>query len=247
MGNERLRGSIAAAQLSVGDLADRLSVDRKTVERWISPGRLPHRRHREAVAALLRTEEGYLWPEVLDNGRARMATEAEVVALHPNRGAVPDALWHALIDGTSEHLDVLVFAGLFLPDGQPDLAATLIDKGRAGVSVRFLLGDPACEAVRLRGEEEHIGEGMAGRIRLSLTYLRPAIETREVGVRFHNTTLYNSLFRFDDDMLVNAHAYGAPAAQSPVLHLRQLPGGRLFRHYLASFDRVWELAKPATV
>jgi hypothetical protein len=47
--------------------------------------------------------------------------------------------------------------------------------------------------------------------------------------------------------LVNAHAYGAPAAQSPVLHLRQLPGGRLFEHYLASFDRVWELAKPATV
>jgi hypothetical protein len=157
------------------------------------------------------------------------------------------ALWHALIDGTSSHLDVLVFAGLFLPDGHPDLARTLIGKARGGASVRFLLGDPACEAVRLRGEEEHIGEGMAGRIRLSLTYLRPAIEAPEVDLRFHDTTLYNSLYRFDDDMLVNAHAYGAAAAQSPVLHLRQLPGGRLFQHYLASFDRVWELAKPATV
>lgn len=246
MGNERLRGCIAAAQLSVGDLADQLNVDRKTVERWVAPGRLPHRRHREMVATLLRTEEAYLWPEVLDNGRARVASEAEVVALYPNRGAVPDTLWHALIDGTTEHLDVLVFAGLFLPDGHPDLAATLVDKAGAGVSVRFLLGDPACEAVRLRGEEEHIGEGMAGRIRLSLTYLRPAIEAPEVGMRFHDTTLYNSLYRFDDDMLVNAHAYGAPAAQSLVLHLRQLPGGRLFQHYLASFDRVWELAKPAT-
>jgi hypothetical protein len=140
-----------------------------------------------------------------------------------------------------------VYAGLFLPDGHPDLAGTLIDKARGGASVRFLLGDPACEAVALRGEEEHIGEGMAGRIRLSLTYLRPAIEAPEVGMRFHATTLYNSLFRFDDDMLVNAHAYGAPAAQSIVLHLRRLPGGRLFPHYLASFDRVWEQAKPATV
>jgi hypothetical protein len=32
-------------------------------------------------------------------------------------------------------------------------------------------------------------------------------------------------------MLVNAHVYGAPAAHSPVLHLRRLPGGRLFDHY----------------
>jgi hypothetical protein len=47
---------------------------------------------------------------------------------------------------------------------------------------------------------------------------------------------------FDDDMLVNAHVYGAPAAHSPVLHLRRLPGGRLFDHYQASFERVWEQA-----
>ncbi len=247
MANERLRGCIAAAQLSIGDVAGRLSVDRKTVERWISTGRLPHRRHRELVAALLRAEESYLWPEVLDGDRVKSASEAELVALYPNRGAVPDTLWHGLIEDASEHLDVLVYAGLFLPDGHPDLARTLTDKARDGVCVRFALGDPASDAVRLRGEEEGIGEGMAGRIRLSLTYLRPAIEAPEVEVRFHAMALYNSIFRFDGDMLVNAHAYGAPAAQSPVLHLRQLPDGRLFRHYLASFDRVWELAKPATV
>jgi 8-oxo-dGTP pyrophosphatase MutT (NUDIX family) len=48
-----------------------------------------------------------------------------------------------------------------------------------------------------------------------------------------------SIYRFDDDMLVNAHVYGAPAAHSPVLHLRRLPGGRLVDHYQASFERVW--------
>ncbi len=89
MANERLRGCIAAAQLSIGDVAGRLSVDRKTVERWISTGRLPHRRHRELVAALLRAEESYLWPEVLDGDRVKSASEAELVALYPNRGAVP--------------------------------------------------------------------------------------------------------------------------------------------------------------
>jgi 8-oxo-dGTP pyrophosphatase MutT (NUDIX family) len=36
---------------------------------------------------------------------------------------------------------------------------------------------------------------------------------------------YNSTDRFDDDLLVNAHVYGTPAAHSPVLHLRRLPGG----------------------
>ncbi len=246
MVNERLRGSITAAQLTVDDVAKRLGVDRKTVERWINPGRLPHRRHRDVVATLLRTEETYLWPELLDDSRTNSTSEAEFLALYPNRGAVPDSLWYTLIESTSESLDVLVFAGLFLPDGYPDFAQTLIDKARKGVNVRLALGDPASEAVRLRGDEEGIGDGMAARIQLSLTYLRPAVEAPEVEIRFHSTTLYNSIFRFDDDMLVNTHVYGAPAAQSPVLHLRQLPSGRLFRHYLASFDRVWDQAKPVS-
>ncbi len=58
----------------------------------------------------------------------------------------------------------------------------------------------------------------------------------------HDTTLYASLFRFDDDMLVNTHVYGAPAAQSPVLHLRRVPGGRMFDHHAASIERVWTSA-----
>jgi hypothetical protein len=65
-----------------------------------------------------------------------------------------------------------------------------------------------------------------------------------VGLRLHDTTLYASLYRFDDDLLANTHAYGAPAAQSPTLHLHRLPGGRLFDHYLGSFDRVWQQARP---
>jgi Domain of unknown function (DUF5919) len=243
MGNERLRGCIAAAQLTVDDVATRASVDRKTVERWIATGRLPHRQHRELVATLLGTEETYLWPELLDDRRVRATSHAEFITLYPSRSAIPDTLWHALIDGANEHLDVLVFAGLFLLDGYPDLAQTLIRKAEDGVSVRLLLGDPTSDAVRLRGEEEGIGDGMAGRIQLSLIYLRPALLAPGIEVRFHTTTLYNSIFRFDDDMLVNVHAYGAPAAQSPAFHLRQLPGGRLFGHYLASFDRVWDQAK----
>ena len=67
-----------------------------------------------------------------------------------------------------------------------------------------------------------------------------------VDARLHDATLYNSLYRFDDDLLVNTHAYGTPAGQSPVLHLRRLSGGRLFDHYMASFERVWQAARPVT-
>jgi hypothetical protein len=101
--------------------------------------------------------------------------------------------------------------------------------------------------VRRRGEEERIGDGLAARVRLGLLYLQDAIGAPGVELRFHATTLYNSLYRFDDDMLVNAHVYGAPAAHSPVLHLRRLPGGQLFDHYQASFERVWEQASTDNV
>ena len=56
----------------------------------------------------------------------------------------------------------------------------------------------------------------------------------------HSTTLYNSIYWFDDDMLVNTYAYGVPAHFAPVLHLRHLGSGTLFQTYARSFDRVWD-------
>jgi hypothetical protein len=54
------------------------------------------------------------------------------------------------------------------------------------------------------------------------------------------TTLHNSIFWFDDDMLVNTHVYGVPAHFAPTLHLRHLSSGTLFQTYARSFDRVWD-------
>jgi hypothetical protein len=240
--NERLRSCITGARLTISDVAAQVGVDPKTVERWIVPGRVPHRSHRWATASLLGTDEAYLWPELADDRRTQAASTAELVALYPNRGAVPGPLWRSLLEAASECIDVLVFAGLFLPDGYPEVAKLLAAKAEVGVKIRLALGDPDSDAVRRRGEEERIGEGMAARVRLGLLYLQDAISAPGVELRFHATTLYNSIYRFDDDMLVNAHVYGAPAAHSPVLHLRGLPGGRLVDHYQASFERVWDQA-----
>jgi hypothetical protein len=245
MANERLRGCLAAAELTTADLAAHVGVDVKTVERWIAKDRLPYRAHRTATATLLRTTEAYLWPDVLDDPQATSTSRAELVTLYPHRGAVQKDLWMQLIEPAEEHIDILVYAGLFLPDGYPELSKVLVSKAEQGTAVRLALGDPSSEAVRLRGEEEHIGEGMAARVRLSLAYLDEAIGVPGVDLRLHTTTLYNSIYRFDSDMLVNAHAYGSPAAQSPVLHLRHLAGGWLFDHYQTSFERVWAQASPA--
>jgi hypothetical protein len=188
-------------------------------------------------------------PPALANGDGAPVASAEpvrgvpdLVAVYPHRGALPQHRWAALLDNAHEQIDILVYAGLFLPDGHPDLAGVLSSKANHGAKIRLAFGDPGCDAVRLRGDEEGISSGLGARIRLSLTYLRDAFGVPGIEIRTHQATLYNSLYRFDDDLLVNAHAYGAPAAHSPLLHLRQAPGGRLFAHYQSSFERVWSQA-----
>ena len=51
------------------------------------------------------------------------------------------------------------------------------------------------------------------------------------------------MFRFDDDLLINQHLFGAAASHSPVQHLHRLPAGRLFSNGLASLERVWDGAR----
>jgi ADP-ribose pyrophosphatase YjhB (NUDIX family) len=199
----------------ITEVAAQVGVDPKTVERWIVLGRIPHRSHRWATASLLGTDEAHLWPELADERRTQVASTSELVTLFPNRGAVPGALWRSLLEAASDRIEVLVDAGLFMPDGYPEIAKLLASKAEQGTKVRLTLGDPDSDAVRRRGEEERIGDGLAARVRLGLLYLRDAIGAPGVELRFHATTLYNSLYRFDDDLLVNAHVYGAPAAHSP--------------------------------
>ena len=50
--------------------------------------------------------------------------------------------------------------------------------------------------------------------------------------------------RYDDEIMVNPHAYGEPASANPMLHLRRLDGGQLVDHYIARIERVWETANP---
>jgi hypothetical protein len=216
-----------------------LGVDAKTAERWLTQDRTPYPRHRHAIAAMVRENESYLWPDALSTERATKIAQSEVVEIYPRRAAVPDTLWRRLFEQAEERIGILVYAGLFLPEQYPRLVPTLKTKAKAGARIQVLLGDPESAEVAQRGADEGIGDAMAGKVRNVMAFYKTLQNVEGVAIHYHRTTLYNSIYVFDDEMLVNTHVFGFPAAHAPVMHLRRLSGGDLFDTYADSFDRVW--------
>jgi transcriptional regulator with XRE-family HTH domain len=232
MANDRLRTALLQRGATPAELADAAGVDPKTVERWIG-GRIPYRRHRYLVATRLQADETYLWPDALAPSEAADASESEILNLYPHRWAVPRDAWGYLFGSAEREIGVLVYSGLFLAD-DTGLHALLARKTSEGVSVRFLLGDPDSPHVATRGRDEGIDEAMAAKIRNVIGLYRALREIEGVQFRLHSTVLYNSIYRADDELLVNPHVYGVAASQAPVMHLRRVAGGGMVRTYLDS-------------
>ena len=238
MTNERLRDAILRNGMTPAAVATQIGVDPKTVERWITQDRAPYPKHRHAIAALLRQGESYLWPEALSPAKATRVAESEILHVYPRRSMIPHDLWQELAERANNQIGVLAYAGLFLPEQNPKFVPTLVDKANAGAVVEVALGDPESQEVAQRGEDEGIGSAMASKIHNALAFYQELRGNDNASVYFHRTTLYNSIYRFDDEMLVNTHQYGTPAAYAPILHLRRLSGGDLFDGYANSFQRV---------
>ncbi len=238
MPNERLRDAILRHGMTPAALADYIGVDPKTVERWVTQDRTPYPKHRHAIAVRVQQTESYLWPKALSPEKATRVAESEIVHVYPRRSVVPIDLWSRLLEQANNHIGILAYAGLFLPEQNPKFVPTLVEKANSGAVVEIALGNPDCAEVAKRGEDEGIGDAMAGKIRNTLAFYRELKDNDNASVYFHQTILYNSIYRFDDEMLVNTHLYGIPAAYAPVLHLRRLSGGDLFDGYANSFQRV---------
>lgn len=234
-----------ARGMTVQRLAEEIDVNPKTIERWITQGKVPYRRHQYATAAVLKVDVTTLWEDGRAVDSAADLTKAEITTVYPHRHTVPSGLWREIYARAQKRLDVLVYSGLFLSE-DPVFQDLLKAKVAAGIQVRILLGDPGCEAVRQRG----IDEGhriMDGKIRNALVLYRPLIASHpEIGFRLHDSTLYNSIYRADDEMLVNPHVYGIGAYMAPVLHLRRLSGGGLFETYANSIEHTWQNARQIT-
>ncbi|MFI7522987.1 XRE family transcriptional regulator [Micromonospora globbae] len=245
MPNDRLRDAILRNGMTPAAIAEKIGVDPKTVERWITQERTPYPRHRHAIAALVRESESYLWPNAVTPEKASRLGQNEVIQVYSRRSSVPYEVWRRLIDRAEERIDILAYAGLFLVEQDPKLIDTLRQKALGGVSIRVLLGDPSRPAIELKSVEEGTPGVMAAKIRQVRQYYDRLAGTPGVEVKYHDTTLYNSIYRFDDEMLVNMHVFGFPAPHAPVMHLRRLSGGDLFGTYADSFDRVLSASRSA--
>lgn len=222
------------------ELACRVGVDAKSVGRWLSEGRVPYAATRNKVARALDQSETYLWPTLLEAPAAVDIAAAELDRTWPTRTAVTSDTWHSLFSRTSAQLDILVYAGGFLLETL-DFADILRSKVSAGARTRILIGEADSPAVQARAEEIQLS-WLPERCRTTAHYLAGIDCSDMLGVRMHGTTLYASLFRFDDTLLVNTHAFGVWASQSPVHHLRRVRSGYLFDFYADAFDRVWQSA-----
>ncbi|MFD7161296.1 helix-turn-helix transcriptional regulator [Kribbella sp. NPDC059898] len=88
---QRFREAMASAGLRIEDVAARIGVDPKTVERWCRGKTLPYPRHRTALAGLLRVPEESIWPaEELKPKQSASSPVNLVVAGSPLPGGFND-------------------------------------------------------------------------------------------------------------------------------------------------------------
>ncbi len=238
--NESLRQAMLRARLREEDVATHLGVDPKTVRRWLS-GRVPYPSSRAALADLVGADEADLWPEASGPLSGRSHPE-ELAAVYSHRWAIPRDVWARFFESAEHEIGVLAYSALFLAE-DAGLLGIIEDRAGRGVRVRLTLGDPSSPSVALRGQEEGIGDAMAAKVRNALTLYRPLMGIEHVEIRLHEAVLYNSIYRADDQLFVNQHVYGIPAAHSPVFCYRESARDNMAVAYLDSFDKVWMSAK----
>ena len=181
-----------------------------------------------------------MWPGVGNRLQAGgRGSTAEVVAAFPHRTDLNPDRWWAFLTAAEARIDLLGYTLYFLPHQHPELMALLRERCDQGCRVRIVLADPRSEHVRRRDEEERDPITLIARIESSLRALGPLLDYPNADLRFQNAPLYNSIFRFDDQMLVTPHLYATPGRSAPMLHLRRLGPNGIFSTFAAHFEAIW--------
>lgn len=246
MRNERLRSAMAQAKVRPETVAQETGVDLKTVQRWLNESRMPHQRNRWVLAALLDRDEAYLWPSSDEEVSTGIGSTAELVAAYAHRSDAPSSLWTQLIDGARSHVDLLGYAVQFLPELYAGLGDRLVAKAEEGCVVRIAVANPQSVSLAARDAEEGLDGGLIHRVRTTLRHLSAAVDSDRTEVRYHDIPMYNSVFRFDDQLLLTPHLFRRAGYQASMLHLRRVGANGMFDNYVQHFDDVWNTATPAT-
>jgi transcriptional regulator with XRE-family HTH domain len=79
--NVALRNAVLSSDLELTQIARKVGVDPKSVQRWITRGVIPHPRHRWKACEILGRDESDLWPDTV-TGQTRVPGKFEVVSAH---------------------------------------------------------------------------------------------------------------------------------------------------------------------
>ncbi|GAB3935092.1 helix-turn-helix domain-containing protein [Micromonospora vulcania] len=234
--NDVLKWAIVKAGFTVVDLADRCNVDAKTVERWISRGRLPHPRSRVRAAEVLGEDVGVLWPEMIRRA-VKVGTDRELVALYPRRADLPRSVFREAIEGANSRLWFGGYTSYFLWLEVTGAAGMLTAKANSGADLRFLLGDPASPVTAERERLEDTPLTLATRIAMTRAEIGrlPAV----IPVRLSDRHIAMSVWVFDDEAIVATHIGSGLGQDSVTLHLRRGQDGGAFDRYVEHFEALW--------
>jgi transcriptional regulator with XRE-family HTH domain len=242
--NTALRSAMQTAGLSPRQLAARVGVSGKTVERWVADAALiPHARNREDACKALGVDEEMIWPKAVKD-RIKTGGDREIIRSYPYRSACPSTVWGELIADATEELFFAGYTNYFLWLDQPAFVATLRQKLDTGCRVRFLVGDPDGEVTRNRETIEDVALTVSTRIRITLEHLgklgsHERLETRfsAPGDAANHVSL--SVFRFDNEALVTPHLARLVGHDSPMLHLRRHENGGMFDRFAEHAEELW--------
>ena len=237
--NVPLRQAMATAHVTIETAARALDVDPKTVQRWLA-GRTPRPRHRWAFADLVNMDDESLWPGANLKTANSTSPTSEIVAAYAHRADVPFSVWSRLVSRASARIDLLGYAMLFLPEGYPRLIEVLRGKATESCTVRIAVADPKSDQVADRDAEEGLDGGLPALIRTTLHYFSGLQNCDNLSIRLHRTPMYNSVFRFDDEMLVTPHLYGLAGYAAPLLHIQRLARDGIFDNFADHFERIWQ-------
>lgn len=248
--NTALRSAMESAGLSPRQLALRVGVSGKTVERWISDqGLIPHARNREDTCRALGVEDvEMLWPKAVRE-RVKTGGDREILHSYPYRSACPSNVWADLCTGASEQLFFAGYTNYFLWTQVPNFNGILRKKAQEGCRIRFLLGDPNGEVTRQREEIEDVALTVSTRIRMSIESLAKVRDVEGIEVHFSSPQdamnhVSLSVFRFDNEALVTPHLARLVGHDSPLLHLRRLDEAGMFSRFAEHSEELWERSVP---
>ncbi|MFD9562454.1 XRE family transcriptional regulator [Streptomyces sp. NPDC059994] len=247
--NAALRLAMDNAGVTPRQLAHRVGVSLKQVERWLADEALtPHLRNREDAARALGVDEEMLWPQAVKD-RIKTGNDREMVHSYPYRSACPSTVWADLVEGATAELFFAGFTNYFFWSQVPQFSETIRRKAEAGCRVRFLLGDPEGEVTRQREAIEEVALTVSTRIRTTLEHLERLGPVEGVEARFSSPLdainhVSLSVFRFDHDALVTPHLARLVGHDSPLLHLRRQRDGGMFDRFAEHSEELWERAEP---